>query len=417
MIALLFNKGVIFAAVLALLAAPRLTFGQSQTPDLGAVGTFALFTPVGALGNTGGTTSIVGDIGTNSGVISDYPPGSVVGQTYGPGTLTAKAADDVKAAYNYLLGITPTPGHSIAPAMGTGQTLTPAVYDFGGAASVAGDLILDGQNNPNATFIFKMNGGFSTGTFSRVLLINGAQPENVWWQVEGAASFGASTVMAGVVIAHGAVSLGNGVSLNGHGFSTVGSISTYNNRIVAPGAAPLPVVLAGFTVSAQTPASVALYWNTATETHSARFEVERSIDGKVFARIGVVAAAGNSSTPRAYSLVDNQLPAGVARFYYRLRQVDTDGTATYSPVRVVTRLAPAEAPLLAYPNPAHDAVHVRVLGAVAEAPLLVFDGLGNLVRTQPAPAAGTEAVMPLAGLPAGFYILRCGAFSQRLTLE
>ena len=75
----------------------------------------------------------------------------------------------------------------------------------------------------------------------------------------------------------------------------------------------------------------------------------------------------------------------MVRSYYRLRQVDSDGPATYSSVRVVTRLAPAEAPLLAFPNSA--------------------------------PAAGTKAVMPLAGLPAGFYMLRCGAFSQRLTLE
>lgn len=413
-----FNKLITFGATFFLLVGPLLTFGQSQAPDLGAVAPFALYTSVGALANTGGATSIVGDIGTGSGAITDYPQGSVVGRTYSPGTVTAQASIDVQAAYNHLLALAASAGPGLAPAMGTGQILTPAVYAFGGAASVGGDLILDGQNNPNATFVFKVNGAFSAGASSRVLLINGVKPENIWWQVEGAASFGASSVMAGVVIAHGAVSLGDGVSLQGHGFSTAGALSTYNNRVVAPGAAaPLPVELTAFTASAQGSASVALFWNTATEARSDRFEVERSTNGTAFARIGAVAAAGSSSAPRAYSLVDDQLPAGMTQLYYRLRQVDTDGTATYSPVRVVTRLAPAEAPLLAYPNPAHDAVHVRVLGAVAEAPLLVFDSLGHLVRTQPAPAPATEAVMPLAGLPAGFYTLRCGAFSQRLTVE
>ena len=413
-----FNKSTTVGIVLALLGAPLLTFGQTLAPDLGAVASFALFTPAGAMGNTGSSTFIVGDIGTDAGAISDYPPGSVVGRTYAPGTVTAQASVDVRAAYNYLLAVPASAGTGLAPAMGTGQILTPAVYAFGGAASIGGDLILDGQNNPNATFIFKVNGAFSTGASSQVLLINGAKPENVWWQVNGAASFAASTAMAGVVIAYGAVALGDGVSMRGQGLSTVGAISTYNNRIVVPGAlTPLPVELTAFTAIAQGSASVAVAWNTATEVHSARFEVERSTNGTAFARIGAVAAAGSSSAPRAYSLVDDQLPAGVTQLYYRLRQVDTDGTTTYSSVRAVTRLAPAEAPLVVYPIPARDVVHVRTGSAVVGAPLLLFDGLGHLVRTQPAPAAGTEAVMPLADLPAGFYILRCGAFSQRLTLE
>ena len=78
----------------------------------------------------------------------------------------------------------------------------------------------------------------------------------------------------------------------------------------------------------------------------------------------------------------------------------------------------SETQLLAYPNPAHNAVRVRLLnGVLTTAPLQVFDALGRLVRTQPAPAPGTEALLPLGGLPAGFYVLRCGALSQRLTVE
>lgn len=413
-----FTNRITISALLALLAGPLLTSGQALAPNLGAVAQFALFTPVGALANTGGTTFIVGDIGTDAGAITDYPPGSVAGRTYAPCTVTAQASVDVRAAYDYLVAIPTSAGPGISPVLGTGQILTPAVYAFGGAASLAGDLILDGQGNPNATFIFKVNGAFSTGASSRVLLINGARSGNVWWQVEGAASFAASTAMAGVVIAHGAVALGDGVSLQGQGLSTVGAVSTYNNRVMIPGIPkPLPVELTAFTAAVQGPAAVAVAWNTAMEMHCARFEVERSTTGTDFARIGAVTAAGSSSTPHAYSLIDDQLPAGGTQLYYRLRQIDTDGTATYSQIRVVIRLAPAEARLLAYPNPAQGTVYVRVLGAVAEAPLLVFDSRGRLVRTQPAPAAGTETVLPLTGLPAGFYLLRCGALSQRLTLE
>ena len=129
---------------------------------------------------------------------------------------------------------------------------------------------------------------------------------------------------------------------------------------------------------------MAVLWNTATEVNSARFEVERSTNGTTFSQVGTVAAAGSGSAPRTYLLVDNKLPTGVARLFYRLRQVDTNGPANYSPVRVIL-LALTEAPLTFYPNPTHDIVHVRMLGAVAEAPLLVFSSLGYLMRTQPAP--------------------------------
>ena len=51
------------------------------------------------------------------------------------------------------------------------------------------------------------------------------------------------------------------------------------------------------------------------------------------------------------------------------------------------------------------------------APLQLFDALGRLARTQPAPAAGTETTLSLSGLPAGLYALRCGELHQRLTVE
>ena len=411
-----FNKWARCAVALILLAGPSLALGQSSAPDLGIVSTFAFFTPVGALANAGGSTRIIGDIGTNVGAISNYPDGTVVGQIHSPGTVTQQAAVDVQAAYNSLLAITAPAGPALAPGMGSGQVLAPFVYTFGGAASLAGDLILDGQGDPNARFVFKIGGAFSVGASARVLLVNGAKPQNVWWRVHGAASFAANAVMAGTVIAYGAVALGDGVTLWGRGLSTEGAVSTYNNRVATPADPnPLPVELVAFTASLQGQAAVAVAWRTATEFHSARFEVERSTTGTAFATIGTVAAAGTSSTARAYALLDGQLPAGTDRLYYRLRQVDADGTVAYSPVQVVTRPAAAAAPLQAYPNPARGGEYVRVPGATAA--LRVFDGTGQLVRTQPAPAAGAEAVLPLAGLPAGLYLLRCGAGSQRLTVD
>jgi hypothetical protein len=60
--------------------------------------------------------------------------------------------------------------------------------------AINGTLTLDGQGNPNALFIFKINGAFSTGTFSNVVLINSASLCNVYWQVGGQFDLGNNSV-------------------------------------------------------------------------------------------------------------------------------------------------------------------------------------------------------------------------------
>jgi len=178
---------------------------------------------------------------------------------------------------------------------------------------------------------------------------------------------------------------------------------------------PLPVELTDFSAVAKG-AGVQVAWATASEKNSARFAVERSTEGKEYVTVGTVEAAGNSSTPRAYAHFDRHLPAGAALLYYRLRQTDLDGTISYSPVRTVSRVAPAAAQLLAYPNPAQHAVQVRLVGAAGES-LQLLDALGRVVLHQAAPTEGQEATLPLQHLPAGLYVLRCGTLSQRLTIE
>ena len=134
--------------------------------------------------------------------------------------------------------------------------------------------------------------------------------------------------------------------------------------------------LVAFTAGKQS-STVRLKRQTASERNSARFEAERSPDGQRFGRIGEVAAQGTTASPTDYALLDEKLPAGTATRYYRLRQVDTDGKAAYSPVRVVQ--VGSKALLILWPNPAHG--EVRVLGATAGAPLEVFDATGRRIST------------------------------------
>ena len=69
-----------------------------------------------------------------------------------------------------------------------------------------------------------------------------------------------------------------------------------------------------------------------------------------------------------------------------------------------------------FPNPAHGTATLRLPAGAARLPLLLSDALGRLVRQYPAPA-GPEALLDLRGLPAGTYVVRCGALSQRLVVE
>jgi hypothetical protein len=188
--------------------------------------------------------------------------------------------------------------------------------------------------------------------------------------------------------------------------------------VALPGSAPLPVGMSAFTAQLQG-AAVRVAWATASEKNNASFTVERSVAGQPYTAVGTVTGAGTSAAAHTYALLDTRLPAGAKLLYYRLRQVDLDGTTTYSPVRAVSlaKTAPeAMAQMLAYPNPAHEVVRVQLPSATAE-PLQLFDATGRMLRTQAAPLDGGEVVLPLTGLPAGLYVLRCGKLSQRLQVK
>ena len=170
--------------------------------------------------------------------------------------------------------------------------------------------------------------------------------------------------------------------------------------------------LVAFTTGKQG-STVQLKWQTASERNSARFETKRSPNGQRFGRIGEVAAQGTTASPADYTLLDEKLPAGTATRYYRLRQVDTDGKAAHSPVRVV-QVGSKALPIL-WPNPAHG--EVRVPGATAGAPLEVFDATGRRISTATAGADGTGRLALPAGLAAEVCVVKSGSQVQRLTVE
>ena len=158
---------------------------------------------------------------------------------------------------------------------------------------------------------------------------------------------------------------------------------------------PLPVQLTSFTATRSARGGVALAWATASELRSARFEVERSLDGRTFAKVTAVAAQGSSAQAREYATQDVDAP--LDQLYYRLRLVDTDGTASYSPMASVATGGAGELALT--PNPAHDQLALLTEYATAYA---VRNPLGQVVLAGTT-LAGRPTSLDVSSLAAGVY--------------
>ena len=185
---------------------------------------------------------------------------------------------------------------------------------------------------------------------------------------------------------------------------------------------PLPVELTAF--SGRWAAEAAeLSWATATEKNSSHFVVERSVSGEAgFQAVGQVQAHGTSSSPQAYKLRDADAGAqGVARLYYRLRQVDLDGKQAFSPViTVAVGQRSAAAPQLeVYPNPAPDAqavwVHCPNLPA-AGGTVRTYSELGQLVSQFPVVAGTARLALP-ALAPGLYQVVLRDAAGQKLATQ
>ncbi|MEL5996504.1 T9SS type A sorting domain-containing protein [Hymenobacter segetis] len=172
---------------------------------------------------------------------------------------------------------------------------------------------------------------------------------------------------------------------------------------------PLPVELTRFDAAAK-PQGIALSWATATEKNSDYFEVQRSADGEIFQRVGSVKGQGTSSNAHEYAFLDGHPLAGLS--YYRLRQVDTDGTSTFSPVATVQM----RGEVAVYPNPSTGTVSLpATMGAVR---YRVLNALGQAVLS--GQATGSDQ-LDLHTLAKGSYFLELtgagGSTIQRLMRE
>jgi hypothetical protein len=136
----------------------------------------------------------------------------------------------------------------------------------------------------------------------------------------------------------------------------------------------LPVKLVYFNVQAAGK-KAQLSWQTATEQNSDRFEIERSIDGLHFEKIGSVKASGNSTSPVNYYFFDLVPKKGIN--YYRLKQVDIDNRFEFSAIK--TAQFGDDVLFALYNNPSNG-TDIKMKVNVFPSTLSVFDASGRKMK-------------------------------------
>ncbi|WP_162910510.1 matrixin family metalloprotease [Hymenobacter oligotrophus] len=175
-------------------------------------------------------------------------------------------------------------------------------------------------------------------------------------------------------------------------------------------AAPLPVELVGFAARYEpTLPGTRLNWATASELKSSYFAVQAADEANAatWQEVARVSAAGQSSIRRTYEATDARaLGTGQVR-YYRLRQVDTDGSEHFSAPVVVAGLG-AVAELQAFPIPATDVLQVQgpLASATSGVRIVLLDAAGRLVKELRLPAGASSVQLPVAELRNGLYTLQ-----------
>jgi len=181
--------------------------------------------------------------------------------------------------------------------------------------------------------------------------------------------------------------------------------------------APLPVELVSFT-AVKKDKNALLSWTTAVEKDSKGFEVEVSSNQQEFRKIGFV-ESNNGTSLQHYTFTDSESNKAGIR-YYRLKQVDYDGTATYSAVKAVN-FNNFSLNVNVYPNPFSNEVNLTLNAEIAkDATVTLTDLTGKTVLTKQIKVEKGSNQFKLeteSSLPAGAYLLTVQLGTERFTTK
>jgi hypothetical protein len=195
-------------------------------PGLGTAGNFAVL--AGTTVTNTGPSWITGELGVAPGsAVTGFPPGTSGVQHKGDSVATT-AQTNLTAAY-VNAAAQPCPGTNNFTGVNLGgKNLVPGVYCQTTAPSLTGTLTLNGSG----IYIFQIGSTLVTASGARVVLIGGAQPCQIFWQVGSSATIATSTTFIGNIMALTSIAMQTGATLNGRALARNGAVTLDTNRII-----------------------------------------------------------------------------------------------------------------------------------------------------------------------------------------
>ncbi|GJQ62421.1 MAG: hypothetical protein SCALA702_14740 [Melioribacteraceae bacterium] len=312
-------------------------------------------------------------------------------------TISVATSDGAAGSYGLMLGIDPAATDGIDSDLGETELppLPPAgVYDArmiladGTTGSPADYRMGDANFTGQITYTLK----YQLGDGGASMTLDVDIPE-----IPGTVTMTVQDPFGGVLV--------NEVVNEGGGQVVVTNTSLTELKLIVDYNAPIPVELSSFAANV-VGETIQLAWETATETNNKGFEVERSEDGQTFTKIGYIDGNGTSSEKHAYNFTDHH--ATVGSYFYRLRQVDFDGTAHYSDA-VEVDFVPTEFSLgQNYPNPFNPSTKIKFAVPVdSKITVTLYNMLGQKVKelvSQDYSVGLHEVELNASELASGMYI-------------
>lgn len=228
---MIFRAELTLGVCVSLFGFSALTPAPVQAQTLGTAADFGVL--AGSTVTNTGPSVIQGSVGVSpGGAVVGFPPGIVLppGVIHAADATASQAQTDLTTAYTTLMGL-PSQVNLSGQDLG-GLILTSGVYSFNTSAQLTGVVTLNGQGNSASPFVFQIGTTLTTASNSAVLLINGANGNNVYWAVGSSATLGSNTVFAGNIVALASITLDTGASINcGRALARNGAVTLDNNTI------------------------------------------------------------------------------------------------------------------------------------------------------------------------------------------
>ncbi len=146
---------------------------------------------------------------------------SVQGTYAAQGDDAMRAQSDLTSAFN---AINQLPCTDLADSELGGKKFAAGVYCVS-SARIANQMVLDGENNPDATFIFRVAGSLNTKSGSGISLVNGAQAPNVFFVAGDSVSVGSNSDFKGSILAQNTIRVDSGATVSGRALSLKGDVA------------------------------------------------------------------------------------------------------------------------------------------------------------------------------------------------